>query len=320
VDIYGTDYGALQGGPDTTPTNPLARTLALALTVLAGILIWATAWGRRNKRAKSLKQMLQLLACLVILLLLGAYLVLAIVAVVQLSLTAAGVNASSITWPQALVVVVAVLGILLPGVRERLSQAAEDYLQMMRYLWVAGPRNSLRGEVLTLLERASERADVDRIHIAGFSFGSLVAIDVVFPASKPPTSRMARVVSLATIGCPFDLVRMLQPAYFQNRFAAVDSPPVWINIYDPIDVLGSNFRDEGDPGEAATKGVEIRSAQDLRKPTANLPWNPEPLTVINALMLASLRAHAQYWGPNPHADSALGYLVTGLFSGTAALR
>ena len=59
----------------------------------------------------------------------------------------------------------------------------------MSYLWVAGPRNNLRGELLTLLERASERDEIDRIHLVGFSFGSLVAIDMVLPASARPPPR-----------------------------------------------------------------------------------------------------------------------------------
>jgi hypothetical protein len=324
ADVYWLDYETIQQ-VDATPTNPLARVLTLALTALAGVLIWVAAWFRRNRGAKPGAQMLQLLICLVILLVLGAYLVAAVIALVQLIMTAyanaTGAAARTITWPQGFVIVGAVLGTLLPGVREQWSKAAEQYLRMMRYLWVAGPRNSLRGEVLTLLEHASERLDeVGRIHIVGFSFGSLVAIDTVFPASRAPTARMARVKSLATIGCPFDLVRMLQPRYFEDRFAAADADRPWINIYDPIDVLGSNFRNDSEQGPA-TEGVVTTSPVDTKRPTANTPWNPgQRLTLVSGLMLASLRVHAQYWGSNPRAETALGPLVTELFSGTPALR
>jgi len=324
ADVYWLDYETFLRA-DAKPTNPLARVLTLALTALAGLLIWVAAWFHRNRGAKPGAQMLQLLICLVILLVLGAYLVAAVIALVQLIRTAypnpTGAVAHTITPPQKFVIVGAVLGTLLPGVREQSSKAAEQYLRMMRYLWVAAPRNGLRGEVLTLLERASERLDeVDRIHIVGFSFGSLVAIDTVFPASRAPTARMARVKSLATIGCPFDLVRMLQPRYFEDRFAAADADRPWINIYDPIDVLGSNFRNDSEHGPA-TEGVKITSPVDTKRPGANIPWNPgQRLTLVSGLMLASLQAHGQYWGPNPLAETALGPLVTELFSGTPVLR
>jgi hypothetical protein len=47
----------------------------------------------------------------------------------------------------------------------------------------------------------------------------------------------------------------------------------------------------------------------------NIAWNPaQKLTPVNGLMLASVRVHAQYWAANPHAESALGYLVSALFT------
>jgi len=329
ADVYWLDYGAVQPA-EATPARPFARVLTLGLATLAGVLIWLgacvrqRAWFRRNQCGKPGTQMMQLLICLAILLGLVAYFGAAVIALVQLILTRytseAGASAPMITWPQVVVIVGAVLGTLTPGLRRQWFTAAEQSLKMMRYLWVAGPRNSLRGEVLALIEHASERDEIGRISIVGFSFGSLVAIDTLFPASKAPTARMERVTSLATIGCPFDLVRMLQPHYYENRFAPDGQDRPWINIYDPVDVLGSNFRDDGKEG-SASKGVTIRGTGAVRQPTGNIPWNSgQPLTLISGLMLASVRAHAQYWGPNPRAETALGLLAAELFCGTPALR
>jgi pimeloyl-ACP methyl ester carboxylesterase len=78
---------------------------------------------------------------------------------------------------QGIVIIGAVLGALLPGARDQLSSAAEEYLRVIRYLWVAATRNNLRGEVLTLIERVSERPEIDGIHIVGHSFGSIVAVN-----------------------------------------------------------------------------------------------------------------------------------------------
>ena len=58
----------------------MARVLTLALTVLAGVMIWGAAWFRRNRRAKTVAQMIKSLLWRAILLLLGAYLITAVFA------------------------------------------------------------------------------------------------------------------------------------------------------------------------------------------------------------------------------------------------
>jgi hypothetical protein len=324
ADVYFLDQDKLHQA-DQTPTSPLVRVFTLALTVLAGVLVWVPAAVRsfRRRRAKPLSQLLQLLLSLGILLLLGAYLVTAVVALVQLVLTAYAQATDNtrpeITWPQEVVVVVAVLGVLLPNARQRLADEAESYLRMIRYLWFSGPRDTLRGEVLTLLERVSERPEVGPIHLVGFSFGSLVAIDTVYPQSKPPTPRIGRLSTLVTLGCPFDLVRILLPHYFEQRLGPGDARPHWLNIYDPIDLLGSNFRDDGKV-EPASRGVEIVGAIEPSCPDLNLPWNGnQRLGAVTGLMLASLRVHAQYWGKDPQADTALGCVATQLLGTRAQL-
>jgi hypothetical protein len=141
---------------------------------------------------------------------------------------------------------------------------------------------------------------------------------------------MEKVESLSTIGCPFDLVRMLQPRYFKDRFAPANPDVRWINIYDPIDMLGSNFRndtkhdlptDEQCKATKATEGVMIICSKDARGPTRNISWNSgQRLGPVNFLLLASLRVHSQYWGSNPHGDTALGCLASELFGGTQVLQ
>ena len=49
--------------------------------------------------------------------------------------------------------------------------------------------------------------------------------------------------TIATIGCPFDLVRMLVPAYPAGRRKGTDGDPHWVNVYTPTDLLASNFAD-----------------------------------------------------------------------------
>jgi hypothetical protein len=308
ADLYTVDHTAAFRG-DQAPVHPVARVLVLGLTVLAGIAIWCGAVLRRRPRPKSLAQMLQLLLGLGVLLLMGVYLLLAVIAVVQLVVATGSGGDHEITWPQTIVVVTSVLAVLLPGARDRLAVTAEQFLRMMRYIWLSGPKSTLRGELLAVLERIAERPDIERIHVLGFSFGSLVALDTVFPSSRAPAPRVARIGTLVTVGCPFELVRMLHPAYAEGRFAPDGGDLRWVNVYEPIDILGSSFSDE----RGARRGLGLTDGSEVL-PEVNLAWNPgQRLTAVNALMLASLRVHAQYWGPDPHAETALGLTVPHLF-------
>ncbi|HEV7760586.1 MAG TPA: hypothetical protein VGO78_16395 [Acidimicrobiales bacterium] len=309
ADVYTVDHTA-PFRDEQVPVRPVGRVLVLGLTVLAGIVVWCGALLRRSPKPKSLAQMLQLLLCLGVLLLMGIYLLLAVIAVVQLAVAVgSGGDGHAITPPQTVVVVTSVLAVLFPGARERLAATAEQYLRTMRYIWLSGPKSTLRGEVLAVLERIAERPDVDRIHVLGFSFGSLVALDTVFPSSRAPSPRVGRISTLVTVGSPFELASMLHPGYAEGRFAPDGGGLRWVNIYEPIDLLGSSFSDE----RGARRGLRLTDGHEIL-PEVNLAWNPgQRLTAVNALMLASLRVHAQYWGPDPQAETALGLAVPHLF-------
>jgi hypothetical protein len=149
----------------------------------------------------------------------------------------------------------------------------------------------------------------------------LVALDVVFPSSKVPEARIGRVDHLVTIGCPFDLVRMVQKKYFRRRYIDGPSNLQWVNIYQPIDVLGSNFRNDQQVDLKAECGVSGGANEELLvKPTTNLAWNhSQGVGIVGFLMLASLSVHARYWSANPRSESAWGLVATELFANTPVL-
>src|SRR5262249_45718559 len=75
VDVYGYQPKKILDAQQPAPAAALRRVITLALTVLAGIIIWCTAVIRSigQRRAKSVPQMLQLMFCLLALLVLGTY-------------------------------------------------------------------------------------------------------------------------------------------------------------------------------------------------------------------------------------------------------
>lgn len=306
LDVYGVDLRA-----QAAPQHPGARVFTLALSVVAGMVILATGMSRTRLRHKGFRQLVQLLFLLAMLFVVGLYLIVTLVSLIMLVMGAIRPGKET-TLPQVFVILGAALGALMPGWRNAVERASDRYLASMRYLWTAGPRNDMRGDVMTMLERICERPDIRDVHVLGYGFGSLVALDALFPGSSPPSPRLDRVATLITIGCPLDLVRTLQPGYPLHRTLRPASQPRWVNVYEPVDVLGSNFRDDDAVGEP-TRGL-VGDDGSERTPEESVPWNRgESLTFVSGILLASLRVHAQYWGDDVCSDTALGLVVAELF-------
>jgi pimeloyl-ACP methyl ester carboxylesterase len=318
VDVYAYQPQAvLDGEPE--PAAALRRVATLALSVLAGILVWSTAAARSGRRTKSLPQMLQLVLCLLILMGLGAYFLTAVYALGDAVRLAVGSSstATGITWPQWAVLTGSVGGLLAPNLRARLAESAELYQRVMRYIWTASGRNRLSGQLQALLNRVNERPEIRAIHVVGFSFGALVALDTLLPTSDRPAP-IQQIRSLVTIGCPFELLQMLSPAYGRGRTPATPQPPNWINIYQPIDVLASTFGD-ANAGRTTPAGLLLADGT-CHTPNRNIAWNTEfTLSAANFLMLPSMSAHGQYWD-GPGSRSALGTVVDALYADTPTLR
>jgi len=220
---------------------------------------------------------------------------------------------------QLIVVGAAVISLLISpkfNMKEIFSNAAVQYLCLIYYLKLGEQRREIIGQLSKLLDQIARKSENDRaagehynrIHLVSFSFGSIIALDAMFPTQSKLRPPFHLVNTLVTIGCPFDFVRMFYPGYFGiNRQYESKCPSRWINIYSPVDVLGSNFRDDAEFGEA---NVNIRATQteadsDVPKPE-NLLFSDgvelQRLSLFSALGLLGLRAHGMYWGAKQQSE------------------
>lgn len=128
------------------------------------------------------------------------------------------------------------------------------------------------------------------IHLLGYSFGSLIVYEAMFPRS----SSMADVVpaeaveTLTTIGCPLDIVRLYEPDYVRDRPPSRDGIP-WRNVFNPADVMSSNLMNGTDAAEGESNALDTGSAK------------PESVRYLNqdigvTGILITGRMHANYWG------------------------
>jgi hypothetical protein len=155
-----------------------------------------------------------------------------------------------VAWLVGLVVVIPLAGSFMRfNIRDVLSKAGPAVSTATSYLAAGQRRGDIVGGLGEMLEYLEEEGasgvDYGKVHVVAYSFGSLVAIDALFQRETEVSRRFRRIGTLITIGCPYDFVRTYWPRYFQDRYAAgAGERPRWLNVYSPLDVMGSNFIDE----------------------------------------------------------------------------
>lgn len=312
---------------------------------------WWQFWDIRFKvKGKSPTQILQLAYASAIFVGLVVYFVLLVVAAIQVvdqrfdpgSSTAAGVTLAAdaevlgqaepaaeasgdgITLVQQVVIGATALGAAFRKRRDRLTAAIVNYLSIVLYMTASERHGHIIGQLDGLIEHVAEQHDYRHIHIVAYSFGSVLAIDALFPggvaptagegpASQPPT-RYQRVEALITVGSPYDFLRTLWPRYFRSRQSRPDVPKCWYNVYSPMDLLGSNFRNDR---ELAAADPEVVPGPQQMTPK-NLVFAQGPIrnrtSLLDFLLIAGLRSHEVYWGADEEVDrNALALVIAELY-------
>jgi hypothetical protein len=209
--------------------------------------------------------------------------------------------------------------------RVLLNRLSEELLAFVYYLSFADRRAEITGEVDDFIEGLVESGPrYSRFAVMGYSFGSIVALDVFCPADGVRARRLDHVDTLITIGSPHDFILTYWTDYFANRDPAHRLPENWLNIYSPIDVLSSQF-EKTTPGRtnAPSSGLENsfgKSGLLAHGPTEELVFREhsatEELTLSSLVCLRGLRAHSLYWSPDdPRDRNCFNLIAPRLFPG-----
>lgn len=185
---------------------------------------------------------------------------------------------------------------------DRLRHAGASLFAVNSYLRVAERQPELMGGLRSLCEALREEEKYTAVRVVGYSFGSILALDALFPTTAPPARAFEKVTSLVTIGSPYDFVLAVRPNWAERRHAPEGAELDWLNIYNPVDLLGANFRDDKTEG-LATRGLGRVSGAAPLRPTHNVPWDLN--IAMDAGDLATLygfTSHGMYWGEDDVVD------------------
>jgi hypothetical protein len=244
------------------------------------------------------------------------------------------------TFAQATVVISAVAAFFLPAgttLKNLIGKAAVNYLCLMYYLDIGDGRGPVQGQLEVMIDNILQKSATARrqgkegsyrtINIIAYSFGSIVALDSLFPIDREPTRPLQRISTLITIGCPFDFVRSLWRDYFDlRRRYLTGSPSRWLNVYSLEDVLGSNFRNDPTAGDANIniQGETNDGVAGIPIPGENVHYthglNYSNLSWTSSLTLLGLRSHSMYWGAGAGPEmNCFNMLVPRIFEGDPVL-
>lgn len=300
----------------------------MLLPVLLLALYVPRALRHRKADGKTRRDRLQFFYALSIAALVSAYVVL--VAFSILALTPVDVTPVNDAIAPTLALLLTLIGLSKAQAVKGVTDGAVGYLSVMSYFRYGDRREQLVGNLARLLQHLGEREKVayDRVDIVGYSFGSIIALDGLFPPRGRSVHTFAVVNQLVTVGCPFDFVRTYWPHYFDdrkqdNKEKGKKCRPLkcWQNIYLPIDVLSSNFRNNNEPGDATvgipTNGPDGRKPQNI---VYDEPSFPDELGFSDFIILQGLRSHDFYWGSETSSDlGVFPVIVDNLFKGDKVL-
>jgi hypothetical protein len=288
---------------------------SLLFKILVPILIIGTYLPRGiralfSSRGKGPREQLQLLYGTWVLSLLTFYAVLLVFTAVTAFYP--GLDELVRRIPQGLTAGLTALGLWKSGAVSELANGAVRHVCLINYIRFGDRRDVLRGQLAALLEHVAERDEVEYefVDVVAYSFGSLVAIDSLFPPEGPPPESFRPVRTLITVGSPFDVVRTYWPDYFSKRHRLGAIPRAWLNVYSPVDILSSSFKG---PRERTVATVAEGPAPE------NIVYgdgtSAAKLSFVEFATLLGLRSHAIYWGRERETESiAFGVIVSRLYA------
>lgn len=312
-DVY--EYAWVSHVKESWEERSVVARVALILLALLRARGFLSYFNKAPRRAE--KGRLQLTLAAMAILTVVAYLAIVVWAfvdsIIQLPEIVGGDTASQgrtqeISFPQWLTVVLTALGLAgFSRIKAHVSAVGAALVASNHYLRAGYQRGRLMRGLLDLAEQLRENEQYRSVTIIGYSFGSILAIDAIFPKAHVPERAFEKVRRLVTIGSAYDFVLAAEPNYLKERRATVGVPERWINVYAPIDLLGSDFKE--DPSEHGPPDVPVAeipngpAGKRVVSPDESIEYdNGTHVDLANALALYGFFAHDAYWGPDDTPD------------------
>jgi hypothetical protein len=204
--------------------------------------------------------------------------------------------------------VTAVALLFRPNANALISNLATEFVCANNYIQHGTQKQVIQGNLELLVDYITEKDPDCKIHFHSYSFGTIVALDFVYPYGNSVTKNAEHYCeAIITIGTPFEFIKSYYEDFYKKRKLELGDRLVWINIYSIGDALGTNFRRDARIGEAEF-GIEKTSAKPI-----NINYEVAYVrraNIINIVTLYHIKAHGMYWDSKPEGQSCMRYVYS----------
>jgi hypothetical protein len=137
--------------------------------------------------------------------------------------------------------------IFIPESSTLLTKVAAEFSTIDNYIQYGEQAQIIQGNLDALIEYIVEKEENPTIHLHTYSFGSIIALDALFPLGTEPSENILNNIKLLiTVGAPYEFINNYYPNFYTDRIDKMSQKIEWINVYSTMDAFASNFRNDND--------------------------------------------------------------------------
>lgn len=182
-----------------------------------------------------------------------------------------------------------------------LTKVAAEFTTIDNYIQYGEQSQIIQGNFDALVEYIVENEENPAIHLHTYSFGSIIALDALFPIGTEPCNNILNNIKLLiTVGAPYEFIDSYYPNFYSERTDKMSEKIEWINVYSTMDAFSSNFRKDNSAGKAhygimGKKEVPINLNYEIAR--------REKYNLFSFLTLKHITMHKSYWDDSKSGQS-----------------
>lgn len=194
-----------------------------------------------------------------------------------------------------------ILILFIPESSTLLTKVAAEFSTIDNYIQYGEQSQIIQGNLDALIEYIVENEENPTIHLHTYSFGSVIALDALFPLGNEPSANMQNNIKLLiTVGAPYEFINNYYPNFYRKRINKMSEKIEWINVYSTMDAFASNFRKDNKVGEAkygimGRKEVPINLNYEIAR--------REKYNIFSFITLKHITMHQSYWDDSKSGQS-----------------
>ena len=194
-----------------------------------------------------------------------------------------------------------ILILFIPESSTLLTKVAAEFSTIDNYIQYGEQAQIIQGNLDALIEYIVENEENPTIHLHTYSFGSVIALDALFPLGNEPSANIQNNIKLLiTVGAPYEFINNYYPNFYRKRINKMSEKIEWINVYSTMDAFASNFRKDNKVGEAkygimGRKEVPINLNYEIAR--------REKYNLFSFLTLKHITMHQSYWDDSKSGQS-----------------